>query len=197
MDGTGRIRYTEFLAATIEAQGAISEERLAEAFDRLDCDDSGFISADNLVELLGKDFPRDEIDSIINEADLTKDNKISYSEFLTLWENKHEMDRNEQLNLLGQRNHNESDFDMCSFRGSSLSLAGDYKAEIESAGARASFIIEKHVDTKHVDFAGTVVEITQSNTVDQKLLSDNDLLDSIGISIPYLNHKATNLTSEK
>ena len=31
LDGSGRIRYTEFLAATIEAQGAISEERLAEA----------------------------------------------------------------------------------------------------------------------------------------------------------------------
>jgi Ca2+-binding EF-hand superfamily protein len=45
LDGTGRIRYTEFLAATIEAHGAINEQRLAEAFDRLDSDDSGFISA--------------------------------------------------------------------------------------------------------------------------------------------------------
>lgn len=36
IDGTGKIRYTEFLAATIEARGAISEQRLAEAFDRLD-----------------------------------------------------------------------------------------------------------------------------------------------------------------
>ena len=36
MDGSGKIRYTEFLAATIEARGAISEIRLAEAFDRLD-----------------------------------------------------------------------------------------------------------------------------------------------------------------
>jgi Ca2+-binding EF-hand superfamily protein len=48
LDGTGRIRYTEFLAATIEAHGAIDEERLAEAFDRLDSDDSGFISAGEL-----------------------------------------------------------------------------------------------------------------------------------------------------
>ena len=58
LDGTGRIRYTEFLAATIEAQGAISEERLAECFDRLDSDDSGFISAENLAELLGEEFPK-------------------------------------------------------------------------------------------------------------------------------------------
>lgn len=41
VDGTGTIRYTEFLAATIEAAGWISEERLAIAFDRLDHDDTG------------------------------------------------------------------------------------------------------------------------------------------------------------
>jgi calcium-dependent protein kinase len=35
LDGTGKIRYTEFLAATIEVHGEIDEERLAEAFDRL------------------------------------------------------------------------------------------------------------------------------------------------------------------
>ena len=93
MDGTGKIRYTEFLAATIEAQGAISEERLAEAFDRLDADDSGYIDADNLVEILGDDFPADEIHAIIDEADITRDNRIAYSEFLALWEQKHEEKR--------------------------------------------------------------------------------------------------------
>jgi hypothetical protein len=35
-DGSGVIRYTEFLAATIEARGAISKQKLAEAFDSLD-----------------------------------------------------------------------------------------------------------------------------------------------------------------
>jgi hypothetical protein len=34
--------YTEFLAATIEACGQIEEDRLAEAFDRLDSDDTGY-----------------------------------------------------------------------------------------------------------------------------------------------------------
>jgi hypothetical protein len=29
------VKYSEFLAATIEAHGVISEERLAEAFDRI------------------------------------------------------------------------------------------------------------------------------------------------------------------
>lgn len=121
LDGTGRIRYTEFLAATIEAQGgtflivgnnyflssafaywvflpaAISEERLAEAFDRLDGDDSGYISASNLIELLGNDIPKSEIDAIIKEADLTMDGKISYSEFLALWEDKNETKHKESI----------------------------------------------------------------------------------------------------
>ena len=44
LDGTGLIKYTEFLAATIESTGLVTEERIAEAFDRLDSDDSGFIS---------------------------------------------------------------------------------------------------------------------------------------------------------
>jgi Ca2+-binding EF-hand superfamily protein len=88
LDGTGMIAYTEFLAATIEAQGSISEERLAEAFDRLDSNDSGYIEPENLVEMLGDDFPREEIEAIIKEADLTHDNRISYAEFLALWENK-------------------------------------------------------------------------------------------------------------
>lgn len=39
VDGTNEVKYSEFLAATIEAHGAIDEERLAEAFDRIDCDD--------------------------------------------------------------------------------------------------------------------------------------------------------------
>lgn len=93
LDGTGQIRYTEFLAATIEAHGAIDEERLAEAFDRLDSDDSGFISAANLREMLGANFPQDRIDEIIHEADLTQDNRISYPEFLALWEDRKEEER--------------------------------------------------------------------------------------------------------
>lgn len=63
-----------------------------EAFDRLDCDDSGFISAHNLREILGPEFPEDEIDAIIAEAN-SVDGKISYSDFLALWEEKNENER--------------------------------------------------------------------------------------------------------
>lgn len=42
------IMYTEFLAATIEACGRIEDDRLAEAFDRLDCDDTGYSKLDSI-----------------------------------------------------------------------------------------------------------------------------------------------------
>jgi hypothetical protein len=38
----GHIMYTDFIAATIEAHGHIEEDRIAEAFDRLDNDETGF-----------------------------------------------------------------------------------------------------------------------------------------------------------
>lgn len=103
LDGNGRIGYTEFIAATIEAHGDISEARLAEAFDRLDGDDSGYITAENLVDILGQDIPRDEVDKIITEADPTKDNRVSYSDFLALWENEPEPVKDANQNLLGTR----------------------------------------------------------------------------------------------
>lgn len=41
-DQDHKIMYTEFLAATIEAQGFIAEDRIAEAFDRLDVNETGY-----------------------------------------------------------------------------------------------------------------------------------------------------------
>lgn len=154
MDGTGKIRYTEFLAATIEAHGAISEERLAEAFDRLDSDDSGYISAENLIEILGQGFPKEEIDEIIKEADLTKDNQISYAEFLHLWEERHEQERWQQLEMLGKDAMvtRKSDVMLNSFRGSAheMNNSESSKEDRDSIEGRAMFVMEKHDSAKKV-----------------------------------------------
>jgi calcium-dependent protein kinase len=93
VDGTGKVHYSEFLAATIEYTGDISEERLAEAFDRLDSDDSGYITVQNLQDFLGEEVSEGYTDSIIDEADLTRDHRISYAEFLALW-NEHDDEQN-------------------------------------------------------------------------------------------------------
>ncbi|CAJ1936173.1 unnamed protein product [Cylindrotheca closterium] len=81
----GVIMYTEFIAATLEAQGHIEEERIAEAFDRLDSDDSGFISRQNLTEFLGHEATSQDIQDLINEIDKDGDGEISYAEFLSMF----------------------------------------------------------------------------------------------------------------
>jgi Ca2+-binding EF-hand superfamily protein len=82
IDKTGTIHYTEFLAATIEAHGFIEEERLAEAFDRIDSDDTGYISRKNLRQLLGSDYSDIRANMLFADADINKDGKISFSEFV-------------------------------------------------------------------------------------------------------------------
>lgn len=75
--------YTEFIAAALEAHGHIEEERVAEAFDRLDSDDSGFISRQNLRDFLGRDWSNDKINKIMKEGDKDNDGKStcrSYAE---------------------------------------------------------------------------------------------------------------------
>lgn len=152
LDGTGHIRYTEFLAATIEAQGAISEERLAEAFDRLDSDDSGYISADNLREILGEDFPKDEIEMIIKEA--SKNGQISYSDFLALWEEQEEKKRDEivqEITVLNQNRETmapESDLSVLS------NVSSDHSDVGASGGgdflARSNFIEGKNLSERRI-----------------------------------------------
>eukprot|EP00542_Grammatophora_oceanica_P010432 CAMPEP_0194032256 /NCGR_PEP_ID=MMETSP0009_2-20130614/5237_1 /TAXON_ID=210454 /ORGANISM="Grammatophora oceanica, Strain CCMP 410" /LENGTH=706 /DNA_ID=CAMNT_0038672641 /DNA_START=11 /DNA_END=2131 /DNA_ORIENTATION=+ len=157
LDGTGKIRWTEFVAASIEAHGAIDESRLAEAFDRLDSDDSGFISAENLQEILGEEFPEEEIRDIIAEADLSHDNKISYGEFLALWG-----DRNEERRDIAYRDLRQNQLSTMS-TSSLHSLSPEQaakKAELSSESARddntlarSNFVEGKKMSERRVDEA--------------------------------------------
>lgn len=76
------IYYLEFLAATLEARGRITEERLAVAFDRLDSDDSGYLSRDNFREILGSEYTDEKVDAFLKEVDSDGDGRISFEEFL-------------------------------------------------------------------------------------------------------------------
>jgi hypothetical protein len=147
------------LAATIEAQGAISEERLAEAFDRLDSDDSGFISKENLREFLGDDLSQAEIDEIMAEADSNNDDKISYPEFLALWEDKNEEKRDIAMQKLREHRAtlSSSSYGSSSISGYSSWASShhyeDLKADNESDHhtlARANYIEGKKVSERKV-----------------------------------------------
>jgi calcium-dependent protein kinase len=81
IDESGSIDYTEFLAATLEAQGEIREQHIKEAFEVFDLDQSGFISPEEIRKVLGNEADLDFIDLLVKEADTNKDGKISFAEF--------------------------------------------------------------------------------------------------------------------
>ncbi|CAB1107089.1 unnamed protein product [Ectocarpus sp. CCAP 1310/34] len=84
MDSSGRLHYMEFLAATIEARGYIEEESLKDAFERLDVDSTGFISRDNLKEVLGKTYDNALIDKMLEEGDSSMSGSIEWEDFLIM-----------------------------------------------------------------------------------------------------------------
>jgi Ca2+-binding EF-hand superfamily protein len=123
IDGTGLVHYSEFLAASIEVHGSIDEERIAEAFDLLDNDDSGYINAQNLRVFLGEQLPDEYLNKIIEEADLTKDHRISYQEFLALWDEEADVKKKNALVSVENRRRQGSSQGTMS-RSSSISSSG-------------------------------------------------------------------------
>lgn len=134
---------------------------MAEAFDRIDADDSGYISAENLKALLGTDFPKEEIDAIIKEADLTKDGKISYSEFLALWEDKNETRHRDTILSIRAL---ADEYEDISERSSNMS---DHAIEEDGPDltARANFLEEKRLSERKAA-AGDVADESKHEETD-------------------------------
>ena len=112
IDGTNKVHYSEFLAATIESTGEIAEERIAEAFDRLDSDDSGYITVNNLRDFLGSEISIEYVDTILDEADPNHDHRITYDEFLGLWTEEDDQRNKAALRSVCHRRSTISDSDL-------------------------------------------------------------------------------------
>jgi len=82
-DGSGSIDYTEFIAATLTQKQYTQKDVLWSAFRVFDIDGSGAITADELTQVL-KDVSAENIQSMISEVDLNKDNKINFEEFCAM-----------------------------------------------------------------------------------------------------------------
>lgn len=80
-DNTGKISYTEFVAAMLEGTGFVQEDELADAFDRLDSDDSGQITKENLRGLLGNQFSKELVEEMISDGDFKQNGSVDYDEF--------------------------------------------------------------------------------------------------------------------
>jgi len=80
-DHTNMIKFSEFIAAAVDERQYHEEDQLAAAFHKLDLDDSGFISHENLRALLPADLDESTVDRIIGESDFNNDGKIDLAEF--------------------------------------------------------------------------------------------------------------------
>lgn len=92
---TGSILYNEFIAATLEAQQRIEESQWRDAFDNMDSDSTGFISKENLCQVLGETCHDDYVDKMMEVVDENKDGSISYDEFIKFFrgQNKFDMEK--------------------------------------------------------------------------------------------------------
>jgi calcium-dependent protein kinase len=87
-DKSGKINYTEFIAATIDKKIYLKNERLFEAFKNFDKDGSGKISMKEIHYIINDqkdDYP--SIEKEIEKYDLNGDGEIDYEEFCNMMAN--------------------------------------------------------------------------------------------------------------
>mmetsp|Transcript_10030 Transcript_10030/g.21008 ORF Transcript_10030/g.21008 Transcript_10030/m.21008 type:complete len:367 (-) Transcript_10030:334-1434(-) len=87
----GHIMYTEFIAASLEAQGQLDVDRIAEAFNRFDVDSTGFISKENMLQFLGDTgATMEDVDQMISAADMGRSGAVSFDEFMAMFRSERE-----------------------------------------------------------------------------------------------------------
>ncbi|KAG5223575.1 hypothetical protein OIU76_014095 [Salix suchowensis] len=90
-DGNGTIEFSEFLTLMAKkTKETDAEEELKEAFKVFDKDQNGYISATELRHVminLGEKLTDEEVDQMINEADLDGDGQVNYDEFVKMMMN--------------------------------------------------------------------------------------------------------------
>lgn len=81
-NGTDKIQYNEFLAGVMHSRIQLHDDLLGDAFRRFDKDNSGFISIENLREVLGDSFGDADVEKWLAEADTSHDGRIDYGEWI-------------------------------------------------------------------------------------------------------------------
>ena len=88
-EDNGVINYSDFLAATVKCKVKMSCENLWSVFKYFDLDNTGFISDENLVDLLhksSKELTYLQAREMIREVDFENNGGISFSDFKKIME---------------------------------------------------------------------------------------------------------------
>ena len=86
-DGSGTVDFPEFL--TIMASERDEVEEIREAFEVFDINKNGFISAEELRQVMtdmGENVTAEEVDEMIRAADMDNDGLVSFGEFSNMME---------------------------------------------------------------------------------------------------------------
>ena len=83
-DNSGNIEYTEFIAASLEKNLYLNEQKLKDAFKLFDSDKSGKISKNEISKILGTSKHSKEVEKIMNKYDSNKDGEIDFNEFINM-----------------------------------------------------------------------------------------------------------------
>ena len=83
---TGQIDFSEFLMATIDYKKGVREKEMRQIFSMIDKDKSGSLEKEEVAEFFNLTTPDkgQELQSLMDEADLNKDGKISIEEFFLI-----------------------------------------------------------------------------------------------------------------
>ena len=79
------INYTEFIAATMWRRLHLDEDRIHQAFDLLDKEHKGYLTATAIQNAVGQDFSPEAVSSMVAECDFNGDGRVDYLEFERLW----------------------------------------------------------------------------------------------------------------
>jgi len=85
VDGDGTLSYNELLMTAVQRKLLAKEERLWDAFRKLDLNGDGKITKDEIKKVLGEEAANE----LIAAADTNGDGDIDYDEFITVWSNNH------------------------------------------------------------------------------------------------------------
>merc|ERR1711920_487064 len=66
----------------VSSRIAMHDELLVNSFRRFDVDGSGYVTIEELKQLLGETLPEGEVDEIFKNVDASHDGKIDYQEWI-------------------------------------------------------------------------------------------------------------------
>lgn len=90
MDGDGSLNYDELLKASVFRKIGAKEERLFRASKKIDVNNDGTITAEELRAALGANSDDRLTRELINEADINHDGVVDYNEFLKMFDQQME-----------------------------------------------------------------------------------------------------------